>query len=446
MITLILYSLFNFSFKLDLNTRFVFSRDLDGDGKKEIIFLHPEKKLSIFSVSDTNVEPVLKGIQLSKEGVIIDFGNFYSELKGEEILIAKSSGIDIFKYDKNNVTLIKSFKFLNSPLYPRTKVLRKGKILYRNYLIFFYPDKGILIDKNENFDTIPLIIERGISTDEDKSIYEIPKKSPLKTSYILPFLFFTDINGDGKDDLIEYSRDSLFIFFKKGEKFSDLKNILIDLSFLRSKGENNILFPNVFVDDIDGDGKGDILLTKFGDIILGKKAIIYLFLNHNGNFKDTPDQIIISETTVPDFKILDLNNDGKMDIMTNITSFDIWKIIKLILLRKSEITYGFYLFKNGKFLNTPNFTKKFSITEEEGNVEIFDFDKDGFYDIVYFKKNEILIYKGQGEKGFSEKPYYSFKIRTSPRYILDDFNSDNKVDILFFKNKDKETDIWGFFQ
>ena len=312
--------------------------------------------------------------------------------------------------------------------------------------MFFYPNRCILIDREDNFDTIPLIIEKEVSTYEDRSIYEIAKESALKAIYILPPLFINDINGDGRKDIIQYSRDSIFIFFRRDKKFSKLKNLLMDLSFLRNNKEGEISFQKIFVVDIDGDGKGDVLITKFGDILLGKRAIIYLFLNHDGNFKDTPDQVLVSEATLPEFKILDLNSDGKMDIITNITSFSIWTIIRLILLRKGEITYAFYFFRNGSFPKTPNFIKKFAISEKELNFELKDFDGDAYYDLIYFKKNEILVYKGQGEKGFSKKPYYSFKIDVSTNYILDDLNSDNKVDVLFFENINNSTKIWGFFQ
>ncbi|MCS7180064.1 MAG: VCBS repeat-containing protein, partial [bacterium] len=397
MMILILFSLYNFFFKMDLETRFIFSKDLDGDPKKELILLHPGKKISILSLSENNFKPLLKSSEISKEGVIIDFGEFYPELKGEEIFIARQDGIDIFKFNKDNIILLKSFQFSNSPIYPKSKDLKKGKIFYEDKLIFFYPEKGILIDKNGNFDTIEVMIERDISTDEDKGIYEIPKKSLFKTSYILPFLFFEDINGDGSDDLVEYSRDSLFIFFKKNNKFSSLKDISIDLSFLKSEEEKAVFAPNVFVIDINNDKKADLLFIKSGEIIFGTKSIIYLFLNHDGKFKNVPDQVLVSESSFPDIRIIDLNNDGNKDLITNVTPFNIWRIIKLLLTKKDEITYGFYLFKNGFFSKTPNFTKKFGLRvdvekkESEGEIDIFDFDRDNFYDIIYFKKDELIV-------------------------------------------------------
>ena len=66
-------------------------------------------------------------------------------------------------------------------------------------------------------------MEKDISTFEDKSIYEISKQYSLKTIYISPFVFFKDINGDNKNDLVEYSKDSLFIFFTRMENFQILK-------------------------------------------------------------------------------------------------------------------------------------------------------------------------------------------------------------------------------
>jgi len=455
MITLILFSIFNFSFDLELETRFAFSHDLDGDGKKEIILLHPDKRISIFSFYENNFKQILKGIQF-KDGVLIDFGNFCKEFKGDEIIVLSSNKIEIFKLENNNLKLIKFFNFEKSSIYPENNFLRKGNILYDVYgdeskkILFFYPEKGIIIHENGKMDTIKIIIEKDISTFEDKSIYEIPKQYLLKTIYISPFIFFKDINGDNKNDLIEYSKDSLFIFLQKNGNFSNFKDIVIDLSFLKSEDKFSPFPPKIFFEDINFDGKCDILLSKSTGILIGSKSIIYLFLNKNGNFQNSPDQVLIFEGFTPELKIIDLNKDNKMDIVTNITGFNIWVIIKSLILKKLENVYGFYFFKDNQFTKTPVYEFKLNISfdiskkEPEGeSVEIYDFDNDLFYDIIHFKRDEIVVYKGS-EKGFKEK--FSFEIKTSDKYLIDDFDNDNKNDILFFKSFKNKTDLWGFFQ
>jgi|GEM_PF-3280496 len=455
MITLILFSIFNFSFDLEFETRSIFSHDLDGDGKKEIILLHPDKRISIFSFYENNFKQILKGFQF-KDGVLIDFGNFYKELKGDEIIILNSGKIEIFKFENNNLNLIKSFNFEKSSIYPENNFLRKGNILYDVYgdgtkkILFFYPEKGIIIDENGKTDTIKIIMEKDISTFEDKSIYEISKQYSLKTIYISPFVFFKDINGDNKNDLVEYSKDSLFIFFHKNGKFSNFKDIAIDLSFLKSENKLSPIPPRIFLEDINYDGKADILLSKSTGIFIEGKSIIYLFLNKDGNFKNSPDQVLIFEGFTPELRILDLNKDKKLDIVTNITGFNIWVIIKSLILKKLENVYGFYFFKDNQFTKTPVYEFKLNISfdiskkEPEGeSVEIFDFDNDSYYDILHFKRDEITVYKGS-EKGFKEK--FSFEIKTSDKYLIDDFNNDNKNDVIFFKSFKNGTNLWGFFQ
>jgi hypothetical protein len=455
MIALNLFLIFNLSLNLEFETRFIFSHDLDGDGKKEIIILHPDKRISIFSFYENDFKEILRGFQF-KDGVLIDFGDFYKELKGEEIILLSSDKIEIFKIENNDLNLVKSFNLEKSSIYPQNSFLRKGKILYDVYgdetkkLLFFYPEKGLIIHENGKIDTIKILMEKDISTIEDKSIYETKREYLLKTIYTSPLIFFKDINGDGKNDLVEYSKDSLFIFFYKDKKFSNFKDIAIDLSFLKSEDKYSLIPPKIFLEDINNDGKFDLLLSKSTSILIGSQSTIYLFLNKNGNFQNSPDQVLIFEGFTPELKIVDLNKDKKMDIVTNITGFNIWVIIKSLIFKKLENVYGFYFFKENQFTKTPVYEFKLNISfdiskkEPEGeSVEIFDFDKDSFYDIIHFKKDEIIIYKGSQE-GF--KGNLSFKTKTSDNYIIDDFNSDGKNEIIFFKSFKKGTNLWVFFQ
>ncbi len=451
---LILFSILNFNFKLNVESKFVFLKDLDGDSKKEVILLNKEKSVSILKFDNGNLTPVT---EKNFYGNIIEFGDLYPDIKGDEIVIIHFSGIDIFKYNGEKINLLNSINLESSFLYPQnSKVLKSGNFIYeienKKMLLFFYPDKGIILDKEGIIETIPLAPEIRVSTFNDKATpVEEGEIFSLKTSFVLPVIFLSDINGDSKSDLLQFSKDTLFIFLRKNESFSTKRDLYLDLSFLKSE-KMEIFPPRIWVKDINNDGRGDVIVSKAEIGIFGKKSAIYLFLNKEGTFSHTPDQVLISESLLPEIYLADFNKDKKIDLLLNTGGFNLFSLIKLILMKKITLEYSLYLFEDNSFSKNPVYSKSFElsadISEEQSESYIdflHDFDNDGFFDIFYFKKDRIEVFKGKG-KDFEKEPCFSYKINISSNYFIEDIDANGNIDFLFWKTKKKETEIWGFLR
>lgn len=456
MILLFLLSLLEFNFNVNYRCKFVFLKDLTGDGKKEIILLGEGKKIFIFYLEKNKFN-----FSLEKEldGNVVDFGDVCPEKNGDEIIVGCASGIKIFNYDGENISLLKSFSFPRSFLYyENSGILRKGEIVYaidgNNLMLFFYPEKALILNKTEVLDTIPLLSEVRVSTFEDKAVLlESSETFSLKTSFVLPLIYFKDVDGDGESDLLQFSKDTLFIFLKKNGHFSAEKDFYLDLSFLRNQEKMEIFPPRIWIEDINKDGKADVIVSK-GEIGMpfGKKSAIYLFLNKNGFFNSVPDQVLICESFSPEVHLADFNRDKKIDLLINTSGFNLLTIIKLILMKKIDLEYSLYLFEENSFTKEPVYSKTFSVhanVSEEGAGEIVDFsndfDNDGYFDIFYFEKNKISIFKGKG-KSFEKTPFFFYEIQTSPEYVIEDIDGNGNVDILFWRMGKKETEIWGFLR
>ncbi len=452
---LLFFSILNFNFKLGEGCRFVFLKDLDGDDKKEVILLNKENLVSILEFDNGILKHMIKE---NFQGNIIDFGDLYPDIEGDEIVVIHFSGIDIFKYNGNKINLLNSINLESSFLYSQnSKILRSGNFIYdlgnKKVIVFFYTDKGVILDKDGAIEKIPLMPEIRISTFSDKATpLEGEDIFSLKTSFVLPVIFFSDIDGNGKSDLIQFSKDTLFIFLRKNENFSAKRDLYLGLSFLKSE-KMEIFPPRIWVKDINNDGKGDVIVSKAEiGIPFGKKSAIYLFLNKDGTFGHVPDQVLISESFLPEIHLADFNKDEKIDLLLNTAGFNLFSLIKLILMKKINLEYSLYLFKENSFSKNPVYSKGFEFSanvseeESEGSIDfLHDFDNDGFFDIFYFKKDGIEVFKGRG-KDFEKKSCFFYKINTSASYFIEDIDGNGNVDFLFWRTKKKETEIWGFLR
>ncbi len=189
-----------------------------------------------------------------------------------------------------------------------------------------------------------------------------------------------DINVDGQQDVFV---DSLLYYKRTGiESFENTK-----LNF----GSLNEEF--MVVEDIDGDGKTDILSTT--DNFIEKDSLI-IYFNDGG---DVYGQVVVddSEYYYGFAKVIDINNDGKQDVVVVIHNSYYGRV-------------NFYV-NNGD----RTFTKSFIEVNKKvysSFVDMADLDYDGDLDIVgiatnpYSHKVELYYLLNEGDFNL----YYSYNL------------------------------------
>jgi len=187
-----------------------------------------------------------------------------------------------------------------------------------------------------------------------------------------------DINNDGLIDILAFSGYSNNIkthatcYLNKGNNQFELKN---DIFKSIKVGFDNFYTMELF--DINNDGWLDLLLGGNGTF-----SVIY---NNNGVFDKRVDLIVGSTDCNLDIGFLDLNKDGKMDLILNSTylNYDGYKL------------YAFIQTDNSNFVNkTSEYFNEFEeLSKTIGNsivlngtwikwLRFFDYDNDGDVDIV----------------------------------------------------------------
>ena len=171
-----------------------------------------------------------------------------------------------------------------------------------------------------------------------------------------------DINNDGLNDLyFTGNEQSSRLYLNKGDfKFEDITE--------KSGTGTKQWISGVTMVDVNNDGWLDLLLGGNGTF-----TIIY---NNKGIFDNRVDLKVGNDDVNLDIGFLDLNKDGKMDLILNSTSLN-YNGYKLS---------AFIQIDNNSFSN--NTIEYFNQYEDNSNgtwikwLRFFDYDKDGDVDIV----------------------------------------------------------------
>jgi hypothetical protein len=146
----------------------------------------------------------------------------------------------------------------------------------------------------------------------------------------LPRLEIVDINGDGLSDLVLIRKEEVTYYLQKErESFPPrAARVTYEIPSLRGEAKkDNINLALVKFVDINSDGIADLVVTKIeGQLGLFEsiKTSIYVHLGTGkGNF--IPDQIISIDGVSIDPEFIDMNGDGKLDVVTSRLRTDLFK-------------------------------------------------------------------------------------------------------------------------
>ncbi len=276
---------------------------------------------------------------------------------------------------------------------------------------------------------------------------------PFTFSVRFPFFHLQDFNGDRITDFLIQSADRLDVYIQHPgeENGSRIGLIPPDLRYRMAARNvnppvlNQITDPtmSVEVEDLNGDGYVDILLTRPSRTHFTTHiSQIQVYINQYGRFDLIPNQVLTLENFGGEHVIGDFNHDGLLDLGMLDFRIGFSQALKFLLTKKASSAYLFYLMRaDGRYPHSPDkkisFSRKVNLNDILGSelCQSFrgDFNGDGLNDfLIGTDTNKLSVYIGLKEDLFSEKAMFQIETMVSSHLWVGDVNQDGYSDILFW--------------
>ena len=176
-------------------------------------------------------------------------------------------------------------------------------------------------------------------------------------------IFIEDIDNDGKRDLLVTSDSSFFVY-----KNTSLLN---SISFAPRVGFfNPYIVSSIIVGDIDLDSKPDVCISTYGSTSAGAKVLVYKNTSSN-NILSFANRVEFSTALRPrEIVLSDINGDSKLDILTSNDEITSSNTLSILI---NSSTVG-----NLSFANYINFSNG----SRPSKIFVCDYDGDNKPDVI----------------------------------------------------------------
>ena len=454
--------------------------DIDRDGLVDILAVHagedlrePPRNLVVFFQTDAGVseQPDL-WYRVPDDVALIDLGNVIAENEGQELLLLHADGVDwlaLPRPDASGQTIWLSGH--GTPLVRMQSLFAQANPEQLGKRDFAEPieeagEATLFLPCTDGYTLY--FPQDGYAQGDVIPVKHMHRVSDDSYGVITAELHLGDADGDGHDDLITAHRDEIRFHYQKDGRFPAVPDYAIRLQILTDadfestrerehhEGVDRLIGTNV--DDFDGDGLVDLFVWKQ---IIQKKAVVndkqqyQVFLNKAGSFEVIPDQAFVLKS-FDSPKILDLDGDGRPDMITGYFEFSVGNLIKALITKRFVIELDFFLYDDGGYPDQPDETRdikiRFSLSNMDENftpaVEIEgDFDGDDRVDFLLQTEDEkVVIFLGTMGEGrlFEKKPSIEIETPASEWAHVEDFNGDGLADVVFdrFPNREPFDEGW----
>ncbi len=155
-----------------------------------------------------------------------------------------------------------------------------------------------------------------------------------------PTLARADDNGDGRLDLFALSRWAIWIYHAGPDGLPRAPSRRLTLSPFDEETEraHESTVNNYFARDIDGDTRADLLLSTIGGGLMDGRSTTQVHLNTGSGVSTEaePDAERMLEGGFSGFTFVDLDGDGREEMVETSLQFGILQIVRFLLTRRAE--------------------------------------------------------------------------------------------------------------
>jgi hypothetical protein len=284
-----------------------------------------------------------------------------------------------------------------------------------------------------------------------RSNYFIPPRpgpgigeNELETFYDFPRIDVGDVDGDGRPDLVASNRFEIRVFLQ-GADGSFPPSADRALAVGRISEEDLIRGSGLVrmrAEDFDGDGRVDLILTYTAGGFLEARSRTTLHRNREGTWKlADPDQEILCDGCFVSYDLMDLQGDGRLELLEARVPLGILHLVQTLLTRKIDVEVRVY--ERGDelpFVAEPwvvvglDLGFRFETFEPRGFFPTLraDWNGDGFFDRLASGNGEALeIFLG-GSAAALRQRIARQPFDTNGALRIGDLDGDELPDVLVF--------------